>query len=86
MVRIRMKRTGRRHTATFRVTVVDGRASRDGRVIEELGWYTPSSKNPEQQFNVKAERVQYWLSKGAQPSDTVRTLLKRAEKAAGTAK
>jgi len=81
MVRIRMKRMGRRHTATYRVTAVDGRASRDGRVIEELGYYDPENRNEALRFHVDAERVAYWLSKGAQPSDTVRTLLKRMEKA-----
>ncbi len=80
MVRIRMKRTGRRHTPTYRLTVVDGRATRDGRVIEELGYYDPSNKNEAQRLNVKSDRIAYWLSKGAQPSDTVRTVLKRMEK------
>lgn len=81
MVRIRMKRTGRIHTAAYRLTVVDGRATRDGRAIEELGYYDPCNKNPEQQLKVNAERIAYWISKGAQPSDTVRTLLKRMQKA-----
>ncbi len=81
MLRIRMKRTGRRHTATYRVTAVDGRASRDGRVIEELGFYDPANKNEALRFKVNADRVAYWLSKGARPSDTVRTLLKQLEKA-----
>jgi small subunit ribosomal protein S16 len=66
--------------------VVDGRATRDGRVIEELGYYDPSQENPDHRFSVKADRVQYWLSKGAQPSDTVRTLLKQAQKAEAAAK
>jgi len=81
MVRIRMKRMGRRHTASYRVTAVDGRASRDGRVIEELGFYDPENKNEALRFSVNAERVDYWLSKGAQPSNTVRTLLKQMKKA-----
>lgn len=81
MVRIRMKRMGRRHTAAYRVTAVDGRASRDGRVIEELGFYDPENKNESMRFSVDVERVDYWLSKGAQPSDTVRTLMKRMKKA-----
>jgi small subunit ribosomal protein S16 len=72
---------GRRHTAAYRVTAVDGRASRDGRVIEELGFYDPENKNESMRFSVNAERVDYWLSKGAQPSDTVRTLLEQAKKA-----
>lgn len=81
MVRIRMKRIGRRHTASYRVAAVDSRATRDGRVIEELGYYDPNSKNEAQRFNVKADRVAYWLERGAQPSETVRSLLKQMEKA-----
>lgn len=81
MVRIRMKRMGRRHTPTYRVTAVDGRATRDGRVIEELGYYDPANQDAARRFNVKADRVAYWLSKGAKPSETVRTLLKAMDKA-----
>ena len=81
MVRIRMKRMGRRHTASYRVTAVDGRASRDGKVLEELGFYDPENKNEALRLRVDAVRIAYWVSKGAQPSNTVRTLLKRMEKA-----
>jgi len=77
MVRIRLKRTGRRHKPSFRLTAVDVRNSRDGRVIEELGFYNPAHQNPEMQCNMKTERIQYWLGMGAQPSDTVRDLLKK---------
>ncbi len=76
MVRIRMKRMGRRHHPTYRLAAVDIRASRDGRVLEELGWFDPHLA-PDQQATLKTERIQYWLSVGAQPSDTVRDLLKR---------
>ena len=77
MVRLRMKRTGRKHRPSYRLTAVDGRSSRDGEVLEELGYYDPASKNPEAQVNLKQERVEYWLKVGAQPSDTARDLLKR---------
>ncbi len=77
MVRLRMKRTGRKHRASYRLTAVDVRSSRDGEVIEELGHYDPASKNPEAQVSLKKERVEYWLKVGAQPSDTARDLLKR---------
>ena len=77
MVRIRLKRTGRRHKPSFRLTAVDVRRSRDGRVIEELGFYNPAHKNPEMQCNMKMERIEYWLGLGAQPSDTVKDLLKK---------
>jgi small subunit ribosomal protein S16 len=86
MVRIRMKRTGRRHTPSYRVTAVDARATRDGRVIEELGYYNPGSKNEAQRFVVNTDRIAYWLSQGAQPSDTVRTLLKAMDKAKAAVK
>ncbi|GMV96155.1 MAG: hypothetical protein AMXMBFR83_05230 [Phycisphaerae bacterium] len=75
-----MKRTGRTHTATYRVTVVDSRATRDGRVIEELGYYDPANRNPDLRLKLNLDRVQHWIGVGAQPSDTVRTLLKRLKK------
>jgi small subunit ribosomal protein S16 len=56
---------------------MDCRAPRDGRVLEELGWYDPQSKEPDKQLSLNRERIEYWLSVGAQPSDTVRQLLKR---------
>ena len=56
---------------------MDSRSPRDGRVIEELGWYDPNAKNPEEEVSLKRERIEYWLSVGAQPSDTVRDLLKK---------
>ena len=84
MVRIRMKRTGRIHNPCYRLTVVDGRATRDGRAIEELGIYDPDNKNPDLRLRLNTERIQYWIGVGAQPSDTVRTLLKQHQKAQGT--
>jgi small subunit ribosomal protein S16 len=76
-VRIRMKRMGRRHRPTYRLAAVDQRASRDGRVIEELGSYDPGHADPDQQYKLNEDRIQYWLGVGAQPSETVRDLLKR---------
>ena len=76
MVRIRLKRTGRRHRPSYRLAAVDQRASRDGRVIEELGGYDPDNKKPEARTTLKKDRIEYWLSKGAQPTDTVTNLLK----------
>jgi small subunit ribosomal protein S16 len=57
---------------------MDKRAPRDGRVIEELGWFDPIAPE-DKQISFKADRIDYWLSVGAQPSRTVKTLLKRAE-------
>lgn len=74
-VRIRLKRVGRRHRPFYRVAVVDGRRARDSRVIEEVGTYQPIVPSEEQQVSIKRDRIEYWLSVGAQPSDTVRRLL-----------
>ena len=76
-VRIRLKRFGRRHRSCYRVSAVDSRIPRDGRVIEELGWYDPGAGDPDKQVSLKRERIEYWLGKGARPSDTVARLLKR---------
>jgi small subunit ribosomal protein S16 len=56
---------------------MDCRSPRDGRVIEELGWYDPKAKQADRQLSLRRERIEYWLSIGAQPSDTVRQLLRR---------
>jgi len=76
-VRLRLKRVGRRHRPSYRVAAVDSRSPRDGRVIEELGSYNPLASDPNQQVVLVRDRIEYWLSVGAQPSDTVRNLLKR---------
>jgi len=76
-VKLRLKRMGRTHRSFFRLNAMDGRAPRDGKVIEPLGWYDPCAKDPDQQVNLNAERILHWLNVGAQPSDTVADLLKR---------
>ncbi len=68
---------GRRHRSFYRVAAIDSREPRDGRVIEELGWYDPEAKDVDKQVSLKRERIEHWLSVGAQPSDTVGKLLKR---------
>jgi small subunit ribosomal protein S16 len=68
---------GRTHRSFFRLSAVDSRRPRDGRVLEELGWYDPAGKDPEKQVNLKLERIEHWLKVGAQPSETVADLLKR---------
>lgn len=77
MVRLRLKRTGRRHRPTYRLAAVDSRSPRDGMVIEELGVYEPANQDPDLRCKLKQERVEYWLKVGARPSDTARDLLKR---------
>lgn len=77
-VTLRLKRMGRRHRPFYRLTAVDRRAKRDGRVIEELGFFDPLAKaDDDNGLKIDTERAKYWLSVGAQPSDTVRALLKR---------
>ena len=62
----------------YRVVVADGRSPRDGRFIENIGTYDP--KKTENNFTLNMERAKYWISKGAQPTDTVRRLIKQAAK------
>jgi small subunit ribosomal protein S16 len=73
---IRLKRTGGKKNASFRIVVADSRRARDGRFIEQLGFYDPQPR--EAQYRVDVERTQYWLGVGAQASDQVRSLLKKA--------
>jgi small subunit ribosomal protein S16 len=75
-VRIRMKRIGAKNSPVFRIVVADGRSPRDGKFIEELGTYHPLQKGENVKFDV--ERAKYWISKGAQPSDTVASFLRKA--------
>ena len=74
-VKIRMQRLGRRHRPFFRINAIDGRAPRDRRVLEKLGHLDPLVKDPEKQLVLDRERVEYWLEKGATPSDTVSDIL-----------
>jgi small subunit ribosomal protein S16 len=75
-VRIRLQRFGRKNQPFYRVIVADSRAARDGRFIEKLGHYDPLTDPIE--FTINEERALYWLKVGAQPSDTVKSLLSRA--------
>jgi small subunit ribosomal protein S16 len=79
MVRIRLTRTGAKKKPSYRVIVADSRSPRDGRALENLGHYNPMVEPPELVLDVA--RADYWISKGAQPSDTVSSLLKRARAA-----
>ena len=73
-VRIRLKRFGTKRRPFYRIVVTDSRAPRDGRTIEEVGFYHPI-EIAEKQITVKEDRIRDWLSRGARPSDTVRKLL-----------
>lgn len=77
MVKIRLKRIGAKKNPFYRVVVADARSPRDGKFIEEIGTYNPMVA--EKTFTIKADRVEYWLANGAQPTDTVKNLLKKNE-------
>ena len=76
-VKLRLKMAGRRHRAFFRLGAFNSRDSRDGRAIEELGFYDPVTKDPAKRVKLNKERIEYWLSTGAQPTETVLDLLKQ---------
>ena len=76
-VKLRMTRIGRRHRPFFRINAVDGRTPRDGKILEKLGHYDPIEKDPAKQVVLNQARVEYWLEKGAIPSDTVSQILLR---------
>jgi small subunit ribosomal protein S16 len=82
MVRIRLRRVGRKNAPVFRIVVADSESPRDGRFIEVIGQYSPreaaADGSGKGRLSIEAERVQHWLDVGAQPSDTVRSLLRRA--------
>ena len=77
MVKIRLRRMGAKKAPYYRVVVADSRSPRDGRFIEELGTYDPMAEG--NKLNLDVERVKYWVSQGAQPTDTVRGLLKKID-------
>ena len=78
-VKIRLTRTGARNRAAFRVVAADSRSPRDGRFLEILGWYDPKMEGTN--FGLKLDRIEEWRGKGAQLSETVRSLVKRSRKA-----
>lgn len=76
-VRIRMKKLGRRHRPFYRICAIDARSPRDGKAIEELGFYDPMVKDVNARAVLKGERIDYWLGVGAQPSEKVKVLIKK---------
>jgi small subunit ribosomal protein S16 len=76
-VRIRMKKLGRKHRPFFRMVAIDSRAPRDGKIIEELGHYDPLVKDTDARAVLKGERIAYWLSVGALPSENCDVLIKK---------
>ena len=80
MVRIRLARHGSKKSPFYHITVADQRRSRDGRFIERVGYFNPVAKSNAQEYRIEMDRVDYWLSKGAQPTDMVKKLVSRARK------
>ena len=80
MVKIRLRRMGAKKNPFYRIVVADSRSPRDGRFIEEIGTYDPL-KSPSE-IKVDLERANYWIGTGAQPTDTVKALLKKSAEAA----
>jgi len=79
-VKIRLRRVGRKKTPMYRIVIADSKSPRDGKFIEEIGTYNPLKQG--ENFTIKLDRAQYWISKGAQPSDTVASFIKKLGKAA----
>jgi small subunit ribosomal protein S16 len=75
MLKLRLKRTGRKRSPSYRLVIIENTTRRDGRPIEELGYYSPINK----QYKFDAEKIQKWLSYGVQPTETVSALLKKAD-------
>jgi small subunit ribosomal protein S16 len=81
-VKIRLQRGGAAHAPHYRVVVAESSARRDGRFVEKVGTYDPCNKDAEQQVNLNLERIDYWLGVGAKPTDTTRSIIKRARREA----
>ena len=77
MVKIRLRRMGAKKAPYYRIVVADSRSPRDGRFIEEIGTYDPMAEG--EKIKVDMDRAKYWIANGAQPTDTVRGLLKKVE-------
>lgn len=75
MIAIKLKRIGKKKQASYRLVVAEKRSKLQGRYVEDLGWFNPHSDK----FGLDAERIKYWLSQGAQPTESVAALFKRAK-------
>lgn len=81
MVVIRLSRQGSTHDPKYRVMVADSRRARDGKFIEIVGRYNPLARGQEKKIDLELDRIKEWIGKGAQPSDTVKSLIRKAEAA-----
>ena len=80
-LKIRLQRHGNRHSPYYRVVVAENTARRDGRYVELIGTYDPQNKAEDRQWKLDLERVDYWEKHGAKPTETVRSLIRRARRA-----
>ena len=80
MVRIRLARHGSKQNPFYHITVADQRRSRDGRFIEQVGFFNPVAKGGAEEYRIDMDRIDYWLAKGAQASEMVKKLVTRARK------
>lgn len=78
MVRIRLTRIGRKNLPAYRIAVFDGRAPRNGAYLEKLGHYNPRAKDPKAKVTLNRERYEFWIRRGAQPSESLVRILKHA--------
>jgi small subunit ribosomal protein S16 len=77
-LKIRLRQQGRTNRAFYRLVVTDSRSPRDGKYIEAVGWYNPSEVEDEKKFSMKGDRIQYWLSVGAQFTDSAEGLVRKS--------
>ncbi len=85
MVVIRLSRSGAKKRPFYKLTVADSRRPRDGRFIEHVGFFNPIARGQEEALRIDLDRVEYWMGKGAQPTDRVKQLIKHHKKAAAAA-
>ncbi len=84
-LKIRLQRHGSAHSPMYRVVVAENTSRRNGKFVENLGMYNPSPRGKDVPFQINIERADYWLSVGAQPTDTAKSIIKQAKKAAANA-
>ncbi len=77
MVKIRLKRFGKKKQPSYRIVIMDARSSRDGKTIDEIGFYHPLNEDADTQLRLDFNKVNYWIGKGAQPTNTVKTLINK---------
>ena len=77
MVKIRLKKFGKKRQPYYRIVIQDARTNRDGKTIDEIGFYHPLDQNTDTYLRIDAEKAKYWISKGAQATDTVRQLMNK---------